>query len=212
MEISSLLGFLGRLHDVQSLIEWGGLFLICAIILIETGLFVGFFLPGDSLLFTAGVFAAAGYLNIWLLLLLVPFCAIIGDQMGYYVGRHTGRMLFNRKDSVLFKKEHLVKAQEFYEEHGPKTIVLARFVPIVRTFAPVVAGAAHMNYKKFTSYNVVGGILWVWSMVLAGFLLGTLIPNVEQYLHIIVIVIIVLSLLPIVHEYFKKSPKKKKTV
>jgi membrane-associated protein len=188
------------LVDIRGLIEWGGLFLVCGIIFVETGLFLGFFLPGDSLLVTAGIFAAAGHLRIGLLLSLVSICAIGGDQLGYWIGRRAGQALYKKKDSLVFKRKHLQRAHEFYEKYGGKTVVLARFVPIVRTFASPVAGAAGMRYRKFLSYDLVGGFLWVWSMVLIGYFLGNAVPNVEQNIHIVVAVVIFLSILPAVFE------------
>jgi membrane-associated protein len=184
------------LADLKGLIQWGGVFLVCAIMFVETGLFVGFVLPGDSLLVTAGIFAAAGHLHIGWLLAIVPLCVIAGDQLGYWIGRRAGKALYKRDDSLLFKKRHLERAHEFYEKYGGKTIILARYVPIVRTFAPPVAGAARMNYRKYIAFSVLGGILWVWSMVLIGYFLASTIPNVDKNLHIIIVVVIFLSLLP----------------
>ena len=195
------------IYNVEGLITWGGLAIICLIVFVETGLFFGFFLPGDSLLVTAGVLAAAGVLNVWSLLIFVTICAIVGDQVGYIIGRRMGPVLFRKKDSLLFKHEHLEKAKSFYEKHGPKTIVLARFIPFVRTFAPPVAGAAHMDYRTFVTYNVLGGILWVFSTVLGGYFLGKLIPDLEKYLHIVIGVIIVLSFIPIAIEFWKARKK-----
>lgn len=170
--------------------------MLIGIVFAETGLLIGFFLPGDSLLVTAGVFAAAGHLDIWTLLTAVSAAAVIGDQVGYYIGARTGPRIFAREDSLLFKRAHLMRAHAFYERHGGKTIILARFVPIVRTFAPVVAGVAEMEYRKFVTYNVVGGILWVWSMALLGYSLGRVIPDIDRQIHIVIGVVIVLSLLP----------------
>ncbi len=207
--IDFFLGILHTLYDVESLIKWGGLLLICTIIFVETGLLVGFFLPGDSLLVTAGIFAAAGILDLWLLLLLVPVCAIAGDQLNYYMGRKAGDYLYSRKDSFFFRRNHLQKAHDFYEKHGSKTIVLARFVPIVRTFAPAVAGAAKMSYRAFISFNIIGGLLWVFSTVLLGFSLGSVIPDIDKYLHLIIIVVILLSFVPFAVEYYKHRQKNK---
>jgi membrane-associated protein len=176
------------------------MFLVCSIVFIETGLFVGFFLPGDSLLVTAGIFAAAGHLKLAWLLSLVTMCAIAGDQLGYWIGRHAGQTLYRREDSLLFKKRHLERAHEFYEKYGGKTIVLARFVPIIRTFASPVAGAAGMNYRRFLSYDIFGGFLWVWSMVLLGYFLGTSIPDVERHIHVVIAVVVFLSILPAIVE------------
>jgi membrane-associated protein len=196
------------LTDIKGLIEWGGLVLVCTIVFIETGLFVGFFLPGDSLLVTAGVFAAAGKIRLGLLLSLVAICAIAGDQLGYWIGRKAGQALYNRKDSMLFKKQHLQRAHDFYSRYGGKTVVLARFVPIVRTFASPVAGAARMNYRRFFCYDIFGGFLWVWSMTLIGYFLGNAVPNIEQNIHIVILVVICLSILPVVFEGIKHRRKK----
>ncbi len=195
--------FLSTLYDVEGLIAWGGLFLICAIIFIETGLFFGFFLPGDSLLITAGIFAGLGHLNVWFLLLFATLCAIAGDQVNYYVGHKAGKMLYDREGSFFFRKKHLEKAQAFYDKHGPKTIVICRFVPIVRTFAPAIAGAASMNYGKFSTYNVFGGVLWVFSTVLGGYFLGKTFPQIGEYIHLIIIAVIALSFVPILIEYLR---------
>lgn len=192
-----------RVYDVQGLIQWGGLFMICAIVFAETGLMVGFFLPGDSLLVTAGVFAAAGLLDLVSLLFLVSLCAIIGDQLGYYIGQRTGQALFKRENSLLFKRNHVLKAQAFYEKYGAKTIVIARFVPIVRTFAPVVAGVGKMAYRRFVTYNIAGGGLWVFSMVLTGYFLGSAVPNINDHIHIIIGIVIFLSILPAIIEVIR---------
>ncbi len=196
------------IYNVEGLIAWGGLAIICIIVFVETGLFVGFFLPGDSLLVTAGVLAAAGVLNIWTLLIFVTICAIAGDQVGYIIGHHMGKFLFRKKDSFLFHHDHLLKAQAFYDKHGPKTIVLARFVPLVRTFAPPVAGASSMHYRTFVTYNVIGGVLWVFSTILGGFFLGKLVPNLDKYLYLIIGAIIILSFVPIAIEFWKSRRKK----
>jgi len=164
--------------------------------LIETGFFVGFFLPGDSLLVTAGVFAASGQLHIAELVLLVPLCAIVGDQIGYWIGRKAGQALYRREDSVVFRKRHLERARQFYEKYGGKTVILARFVPIIRTFCPPVAGAAQMPYGRYFAYDVAGGILWGAGMILGGYFLGKQIPNISENIHYVIAVVIFLSLLP----------------
>jgi membrane-associated protein len=192
----SLTDALRFLFDVKGLVQWGGTFLVCLIVFVETGLFVGFFLPGDSLLVTAGIFAAAGHLNLSALLTLVALCAVVGDQVGYIIGRSAGQALYRREDSLLFKRKHLERAHEFYEKHGGKTIILARFVPVVRTFAPAVAGAARMNYRRFVSYNIFGGVFWVWSMVIIGFMLGSAVPNIDRHIHIVIAVVVLLSISP----------------
>jgi membrane-associated protein len=194
--IGSLGHLLHFLFNVKGLIEWGGTLLVCIIVFIETGFFVGFFLPGDSLLVTAGVFAASGQLQIAKLVLLVPLCAIAGDQIGYWIGRKAGEALYRREDSLVFRKRHLDRAHEFYEKYGGKTVILARFVPIIRTFCPPVAGAAHMPYARYFSYDVAGGILWGGGMVLGGYFLGRQIPNISENIHYVIAVVIFLSLLP----------------
>jgi membrane-associated protein len=194
--IGSLAHFFHFLFNVQGLIEWGGTLLVCAIVFIETGFFVGFFLPGDSLLVTAGVFAATGNLNLAKLLLLVPLCAIVGDQIGYWIGRKAGQALYRREDSFVFRKRHLERARQFYEKYGGKTVILARFVPIVRTFCPPVAGAAMMPYGRYLAFDVAGGIVWVGSMILGGYSLGSVIPNIGDRIHYVIAAVIFLSLLP----------------
>ena len=196
-----LTDFLHQLRDVEGLIRAGGLLMVCAIVFAETGLLVGFFLPGDSLLFTAGFLAAAGHLNIALLLLCATVAAIAGDQVGYLIGYKTGEKIFQRPDSRFFKREYVLRTQAFYEKHGAKTIVLARFVPIVRTFAPVVAGVAMMEYRRFVTYNVVGGFGWVWGLSLLGYMLGNIIPR--EYLEPAVLVIVFLSILPLIIEWWR---------
>jgi membrane-associated protein len=168
----------------------------------ETGLLAGFFLPGDSLLVTAGLLCAAdGVLNVWWLGLLLSAAAVGGDSTGYAIGYHLGPRIFSRQDSWLFHKDHLARTQRFYERYGAKTIVLARFVPIIRTFAPTVAGVGRMPYRTFLTYNVLGGLGWVWSMTLGGYFLGRLIPDLEHRLHWVITVVIILSFLPILNEW-----------
>jgi membrane-associated protein len=188
--------FLHHLFDVRGLIEWGGVAMVCTIVFAETGLFVGFFLPGDSLLVTAGVFAAAGQLKLSWLLGLVTLCAIAGDQLGYLIGYKAGTALYERPDSRFFKRKYLQRAHDFYEKHGASTIILARFVPIIRTFCPPVAGAAKMSYPRYLAYDIVGGFLWVWGMVLLGHTLGRTIPNIDKKIHYVIAAVIVASLIP----------------
>jgi len=187
---------LHTLYDVEGLIRWGGTFLVCFIVFIETGFFVGFFLPGDSLLVTAGVFAGAGHLPIGTLLTLVTLCAITGDQLGYWIGRSAGNALYRREDSFFFRRSHLRRAHDFYEKYGGKTVILARFVPIIRTFCPPVAGAAQMSYTRYLSYDIFGGVFWVGSMILGGYLLGRSVPNINQRIHWVILVVVFLSVLP----------------
>ncbi|MGQ0848903.1 MAG: DedA family protein [Actinomycetota bacterium] len=177
-----------------------GLFLI---VFAESGLLVGFFLPGDSLLFTAGLFAAQGTLSLPLILIGCFVAAVVGDQVGYAFGNKAGPALFRRPDSRFFRQEYVDKAQHFFEKYGSKTIVLARFVPIVRTFAPILAGVGSMPYRTFVAYNVVGGFLWAVGVTLLGYLLGELIPDIDTYLLPIVAVIVALSVVPIAREWWK---------
>jgi membrane-associated protein len=185
-----------RLSDLESLIRWGGYAVLTAIVFAETGLLVGFFLPGDSLLVTAGLLASRGGLDVLVVGVLLSVAAITGDSLGYAVGKATGPRIFTRADSLLFNKKHLHRAHAFYERHGGKTIVLARFIPIIRTFAPVVAGVAAMRYRDFVIYNVLGGLAWVWSMLLTGYFLGRSIPGIDKHIDIVIVVVIGLSLLP----------------
>lgn len=193
-----------KVYDIPALIAWAGYAGLAFIVFAETGLFFGFFLPGDSLLISAGLFAAAGHLDILLLNAILIPAAIVGDAVGYAFGSRFGRKLYERKDSFFFRRSHLMRAKAFYEKHGGKTIVLARFVPVVRTFAPIVAGVAEMPYSKFASYNIFGGILWVAGTTLLGYFLGRVIPDIEKHLLIIIGVVIVLSFLPVVKEYWKE--------
>jgi membrane-associated protein len=192
----SILGILHNIYDVQALIQWGGTVLVCVIVFVETGLFFGFFLPGDSLLVTAGVFAATGDLKIGTLLVLVTLCAIVGDQLGYWIGRKAGKALYGRKDSLFFKRRHLERAHQFYETYGGKTVIFARFMPIIRTFCPPVAGAAEMRYARYLAYDVIGGCVWVGSMILGGYFLASLVPNINERIHWVIAGVIVLSFLP----------------
>jgi membrane-associated protein len=184
------------------------------VIFAETGLAVGFFLPGDSLLVVSGLFAAAGKLNIWFVLIAFFLGSAIGDSTGYWTGRVMGKTLFNREDSFIFKPSRVEKAHAFFEKYGPKTVILARFVPIVRTFAPIVIGAAEMPYSKFLTYSILGGLLWINSMVLAGYFLGGVIENalgikLEDHIEKVVIVVVFLSLLPPMIEFAKHRFGKK---
>lgn len=189
-----------NLVEVIKAIGYLGVF---GIIFAETGLLVGFFLPGDSLLFTAGFLASQGFLNIWYLITITFIAAVVGDSVGYSFGRKVGPRIFSKEESRFFNKENLVKSQQFYEKHGPKTIVLARFVPFVRTFAPILAGVGEMKYGTFITYNVFGGALWTVGVSLAGFYLGRVIPNVDRYLLPIVIAIVFISVLPSLVGYLR---------
>lgn len=199
--LESLVHLLRSLYNpdgLKELIRWGGAPLVCCIVFIETGFFVGFFLPGDSLLITAGIFAAADVLPLRWLLLPVMACAIIGDQIGYWIGRGAGPALYRREDSLLFRRSHLQRAHEFYEKYGGRAVILARFVPIVRTFCPPVAGAANMPYSRYVMFDIVGGICWVSATILGGFFLGRNVPNIGQRIHYVILIVAVLSILPAV--------------
>lgn len=196
-------------HDIMKFIELIGIFGVYFVVFAESGLLVGFFLPGDSLLFTAGLLASPGFglFNIWHLVIGAWIAAIVGDNVGYEFGKRVGSKLFRKKESLLFKPENVIKAQEFYEKHGGKAIVLARFMPVVRTFVPVVAGIGKMNHKRFTFFNFLGGTLWTWGMTWMGFYLGSLIPDVDKYLLPIVLLIIVISILPPILHLYKENKK-----
>lgn len=185
-----------RIYDVEALVRVGGLTALIAIVFVETGLFVGFFLPGDSLLVTAGLFAATGHLDLWSIFLFASLAAIVGDTVGYSIGASTGPRIFSREDSLFFHKKHLITTKAFYDRYGGITIVIARFMPIVRTFAPVVAGVGRMVYRRFVFYNVMGGIGWVVSLTSLGYFLGKTIPDIDRYIHLVIAVVIFLSLLP----------------
>jgi len=187
------------------LINTLGLAGVLAIIFAESGLFFGFFLPGDSLLFTAGVLAASGYFDIRYLVLGAAAAAILGDSVGYAFGARVGPKIFSREDSRFFKKSHLEKTANFYLKYGKKTIVLARFIPIVRTFAPILAGVGRMPYRLFLTYNVLGGILWGAGLSFLGYFLGKSIPDVDRYLWPLIIVIILTSFLPALKEFFNRA-------
>lgn len=193
-------------HLIQSLGFWGGHLAIWAVVFAESGLLIGFFLPGDSLLFTTGFLASQGFLNIYLLIGGAFICAVLGDNVGYGTGHKFGRRLFRKEDSWLFHRKHLVTAQKFYDKHGKNTIVLARFLPVVRTFAPIVAGIGAMNYRTFFFYNLIGGFAWTFGITILGFFLGKIIPDVDKYLLPIILVIVVVSLVPsILHLYQERK-------
>lgn len=192
----------------QLLIGALGLIGVIVIIFAETGLFFGFFLPGDSLLFTAGFLASQGYISIGWLLIGTFIAAVVGDSVGYAFGRKVGPAIFKRPNSVFFNPKHVITAQEFYEKHGKKTIILARFIPIVRTFAPIVAGIGNMDYKTFLSFNVIGGFVWTWAMLLLGYLLGAVIPEPDRFVIPVVAIIVVISAMPALREIFKQAIKK----
>jgi membrane-associated protein len=207
--MQSLLDLFHQLTDVRELVRVGGYVGLTAIIFAETGLLVGFFLPGDSLIVTAGLLSAQPQfgLNVYVLGLLLTVAAIIGNSVGYAIGRATGPRLFTRDDSLLFKKKHLYRAQDFYQRHGGKTLIIARFMPIVRTFVPVVAGLANMPLKAYTAYNVLGAVAWIWSMLFIGHFLGRVVPGIDKHIEPMILVIVALSLLPALISWRRERAK-----
>jgi membrane-associated protein len=199
--LDAILHFLHSLYNpegLKELIRSGGAPLVCSIVFVETGFFVGFFLPGDSLLVTAGIFSAAKVIPLKWLLLPVMLCAIVGDQIGYWIGRSAGKALYRREDSFFFRRSHLQRAHEFYEKYGGRAVIFARFIPIIRTFCPPVAGVAKMPYARYLAFDICGGIFWVAAMILGGYALGHSVPNIGQRIHYVIAVVIFLSILPAV--------------
>jgi membrane-associated protein len=193
----------------EHLIEAFGTLGLFAIVFAESGLLFGFFLPGDSLLFTAGLLASRGVLNFPLIVVGCAVAAIAGDQVGYLIGRKAGPALFKRPDSRFFHKKNVERAKAYFDKNGPRTIILARFIPVIRTFAPVVAGVGQMDYGRFVTYNVVGGVLWGSGVTTAGFLLGESIPDIDRYLLPIIGVIVMVSFIPVFLEVFKAYRNRK---
>ncbi len=195
--------------DLLEFIKWASIIGVAAVVFAESGLLIGFFLPGDSLLFTTGFLIHAGVLNfnIHLAVLIIFIAAVLGDSVGYTFGRRIGPRIFNRKDARLFKQEYVQKAQAFYEKHGGKTVIIARFVPIVRTFAPIVAGAGKMEYRRFLTFNIIGGLLWAAGITYAGYFLGGLFESmgleIDQILLPLIAIIILISVLPPAIHIFK---------
>ncbi len=196
-------------HDIMAFVELIGIFGVWGVVFAESGLLVGFFLPGDSLLFTAGLLSSPAFslFKIWPLVIGAWIAAVVGDNVGYEFGKRVGSQLFRKKESFLFNPKNVIKAQEFYEKHGGKAITLARFIPVVRTFVPIVAGIGKMDHKKFTFYNFLGGTLWTWGMTWAGYYLGSVIPNVDKYLLPIVLLIIIVSVAPPIWHIYKENKK-----
>ena len=185
--------------------------LICGIVFVETGLLIGFFLPGDSLLFTAGLLVATGamQINIWVLILLIALCAFAGDQLGYYIGRKAGPVVFNRPESRFFHQDNVRRAETFFARHGGKAVVLARFIPVIRTFTPVVAGVGRMHYATFIAYNAIGGALWALSVTLLGYILGDRVPFVRDNLDLIFLGVIALTLVFVVAGLFRPGKRQR---
>ncbi len=201
---------LHHMFDLITIIKTGGYVAVGGIVFAESGLLIGFFLPGDSLLFTAGFLASQGYLDITTLTIVSFICAVVGDSVGYSIGKKFGPHVFNREDSLFFDKQHVQRAEAFYAKHGGKAITFARFIPVVRTFAPVVAGVGQMPYHSFLFYNVIGALVWGVGVPLAGYYAGAFIPNVDRYIIPIVVAIIIISILPgIIHLIKHKADRDK---
>lgn len=191
------------MFDLTAFVQAAGYVGLSIVIFAESGLLIGFFLPGDSLIFTAGFLASQGYLNVYLLAGLLFAAAVIGDSVGYSFGKKVGPKVFKRENSIFFHKDHVTRAEKFFAAYGAKTIVFARFVPVVRTFAPIMAGVGNMSYKTFISYNIVGGLLWAAGMSFLGYFLGSIIPNIDKYLLPIIAIIIIVSIVPNIYHFIK---------
>jgi membrane-associated protein len=202
--------FLKQLVDPESIIHFGGLYLLLFVVFAETGLFVGFFLPGDSLLFTAGLLCSTGTIAMhpFLLTILIIAAAVAGNMVGYSFGKKVGVLLFKRKSGYLFRQDHLIAANEFYKKHGKKTIIFSRFLPIVRTFAPIVAGIVRLDYYKFFIYSLAGAIAWVGTLVLTGYYMGIYIPGIKDYLDYIIIFLIIITSIPFIYNSIKNKISK----
>lgn len=196
-------------ENLINLIKAFGYLGVWSVVFAETGLLIGFFLPGDSLLFLSGFLASQGFFNILLLSIGIFIAGVIGDNTGYVFGKKTGPMIFKKEDSLFFNKNNLIKAQNFYNKYGALTIVLARFIPIIRTFAPIVAGVGKMEYRKFLVFIIFGGFLWAFSITFAGYCLPTIFPDAEKYLTLIIFSIIFISLIPPVIEFLKELKKRR---
>ncbi|HLG90906.1 VTT domain-containing protein [Candidatus Saccharibacteria bacterium] len=194
------------LFDVAELIRWGGLLVIAFIVFAESGLLFGFFFPGDTLLLTSGFFAAQGLLPIETLIIIIVMAAVLGDNVGYQTGKHLGPRVFKRRDGIFFRREYVERAERFYEKHGGKTIIIARFFPAIRTFAPIVAGVGKMSWLRFASYNVVGGVLWGVGVTLAGYYIGTSFPTIDHYILPAILIVGHIMLFFILYQIFR-SPE-----
>lgn len=208
LQLTTQLAALGFL-DVDKIIQAGGLLLIGIIIFAESGMFIGFFLPGDTLLLSAGVFAAQGKLSLTAVIAVVTIAAIIGDNVGYHIGRKYGRKLFAKPDGIVFRQQYVEQAEKFYERWGSKTMLVAHFVPIVRTFAPPVAGVAHMDYKKFAIFDAIGILAWALIVTLVGYWFGSKIPNIDNYIMLAVGSVIVITLGPTFYHLIKALLEKR---
>lgn len=198
------------MFDVSQLIQAGGLLLIAAIIFGESGMFIGFFFPGDTLLLTAGVFAAQGKLSLLSVILVVAIAAIAGDNVGYHIGRRYGRRLFHKPDGLIFRQEYVQRSEKFYERWGSRTMLIAHFVPVVRTFVPPVAGVARMNYPKFVIFDAVGDLAWAIIVTLIGYWFGTKIPNLDHYIVLAVVAVVIITLGPTLYHLAKSVLEKRR--
>src|SRR6267143_4602368 len=194
--MQAIIDFYHRFSNLPDLVQWAGLLGLSIIVFAETGLLIGVFLPGDSLLVTAGLLAARGYLNVYKLAPVLTLAAILGNSLGYFIGRATGPRIFKREDRLFFNKQHAIRAHEFEERYGRATIVIAQFIPVIRTFSPVIAGVGGMKFREFLTYNVLGAVVWVWSMLGIGYFLGNYIPGIDRHIEIVVVIVVFISLLP----------------
>ena len=204
--MDSIIEFFNQLIDPKQLIYAGGLLLILIVVFVENGVFFGFFLPGDTLLITTGLFCATDQLKVPLSILLVTICisAILGSLFGYFFGKKMGESLFHRKDTLLFKRKYIIAAEVFFLRYGGLALIMGRFLPILRTFAPIFAGIVKFNFKKFLTFNVLGAILWAFSMVLGGYFIGKVFPNAEKNLEYIIITIVIITWIPVIRTYLKE--------
>jgi membrane-associated protein len=198
------------MFNIDHIIQAGGLLLIAAIIFGESGLFIGFFFPGDTLLLSAGVFAAAGKLNLTSIIIVVAIAAILGDNLGYHIGKRYGRRLFHKPDGVVFRQEHIERAEAFYDKYGSKTMLFAHFVPVIRTFAPATAGAGKMNYRNFVIFDAIGDIAWATIVTLVGYWFGSKIHNLDHYILLAVVLVVVATLAPTIYHLIKAYLEKRK--
>jgi membrane-associated protein len=210
-QLTELWHFLKELVNPESIIMYGGFWFLLFVVFSETGLFVGFFLPGDSLLFTAGLLTSTGIIDISIFFVTMGIClaAVAGNSTGYAFGKKAGRAIFKRKKTLFFRPHHLHAAKEFYDRHGGKAIILGAFLPIIRTFAPIVAGAVELEYKKFVWFNITGAVSWSCIMVLSGYFLGRYVPGTKEYLHYIIIFLIVITAIPILRTFYKEKKRRK---
>ncbi len=197
------------MFDVTHIVQTGGLLLIAAMIFAESGMFIGFFFPGDTLLLTAGIFAAQGKLSVISVIGVVAIAAIIGDNVGYHIGKRYGRRLFSKPDGIIFRQEYVQRSEKFYEKWGSKTMLIAHFVPVVRTFAPAVAGVGRMNYKQFVIFDAIGDIAWAVSVTLIGYWFGTKIPNIDHYIVLAVMAVVLITLGPTVYHLVRALLEKR---